>query len=140
MESYLNAPKTLFQIVLGSTVHAEWTTFLKKIRVLGSGAFAIVYLAEDPSSGKQYVVKEVFTQGKPQKTQQLLLDEPEKLSKVRKYKHPNLQNLITWFKDPNGGIVTVIEYKKGQTLLEYVEGFKRKQQLISYEVVIFIFS
>ena len=140
MESNLNAPKTLFQIVLGSTVHAEWTTFLKKIRVLGSGAFGTVYLAEDLSNGKQYVVKEVFTQGKPQKTQQLLLDEPEKLSKVRKYKHPNLQNLITWFKDPNGGIVTVIEYKKGQTLLEYVEGFKRKQQLISYEVVIFIFS
>ena len=127
MESNLNAPKNLFQIVLGSTVHAEWTTFLKKIRVLGSGAFATVYLAEDPSNGKQYVVKEVFTQGKPQKTQQLLLDEPEKLSKVRKYKHPNLQNLITWFKDPHGGIVTVIEYKKGQTLLEYVEGYKKRQ-------------
>ncbi len=127
MESNLNAPNNLFQIVLGSTVHAEWTTFLKKIRVLGSGAFATVYLAEDPSNGKQYVVKEVFTQGKPQKTQQLLLDEPQKLSKVRKYKHPNLQNLITWFKDPHGGIVTVIEYKKGKTLLEYVEDHKRRQ-------------
>ncbi len=127
MESYQNAPKTLFQIVLGSTVHAEWTTFLKKIRVLGSGAFGTVYLVEDPSNWKKYVVKEVFTQGKPQKTQQLLLDEPEKLSKVKKYEHPNLQNLITWFKDPHGGIVTVIEYKKGQTLLEYVEGYKKKK-------------
>ena len=127
MESYQNAPQTLFQIVLGSTVHAEWTTFLKKIRVLGSGAFGTVYLAEDPSNRKQYVVKEVFTQGKPEKTQQLLLDEPEKLSKVKKYQHPNLQNLITWFKDPDGGIVTVIEYKKGKTLLEYVEGYKKKK-------------
>ncbi len=52
MESYVKAPKTLFQIVLGSTVHVDWTTLLKKIRVLGSGAFGTVYLAEDPSNGK----------------------------------------------------------------------------------------
>jgi serine/threonine protein kinase len=61
MESSLKASYSLFQIVLGSTVHVEWTTFLKKIRVLGSGTFGTVYLAEDPSNEKQYVVKEVFT-------------------------------------------------------------------------------
>ena len=52
MESYQKPPETLFGIVLGTVVHADWTTFLKKIRVLGSGAFGVVHLAEDPSNGK----------------------------------------------------------------------------------------
>ncbi len=36
-------------------------------------------------------------------------------------------NLITWFKDTHGSIVTIIEYRKGKTLLEYVEGYKMKK-------------
>ena len=39
--------------------------------------FGSVYLAEDPSNGKQYVVKECFTQGKTEKVQKLLVREPE---------------------------------------------------------------
>jgi len=46
------------------------------------------------------------------------------LKKIKKYKHPNLQNLITWFYDPFGSIVTIIEYRKGQTLELFVDGFK----------------
>jgi len=93
---------------------------LKEIKVLGSGNFGIVRLAEDLSNGKQYVVKEVFTQGKIEKVQRLLFKEPENLEKLKKYNHPNLQNLFTWFRDPHGGIVTVIEYRKGQTLQNFV--------------------
>jgi len=56
--------------------------------------------------------------------QKLLEREPALLEKVKKYNHPNLQKLITWFKDPHGGIVTIIEYRKGQTLENFVGGYK----------------
>ena len=39
--------------------------------------FGSVHLAEDPSNGKQYVVKECFTRDKDEKTKQLLVREPE---------------------------------------------------------------
>ena len=77
MERYQKTPNTLFEINLGTLVQEKWTTFLKEIKVLGSGNFGVVYLAEDPSNGKQYVVKEVFTQGKTEKIQKLLVREPE---------------------------------------------------------------
>ena len=86
---------------------------MKKIRPLGKGKFGTVYLAEDPSNGKNYVVKECVAPGKPEKVQELLKREPVNLEKIKKYKHPNLQNLITWFKDPFGTIITIIEYRKG---------------------------
>ena len=68
------------------------------------------------------------------------MQEPELLLKVRKYNHPNLPKLITWYRDPHGTIITIIEYRKGKTLLEYVEGYKKKKELISYDVIILIFS
>jgi serine/threonine protein kinase len=86
---------------------------LEEIKPLGQGAFGSVYLAEDPSDGKKYVVKEVMTSNKNENLEKLLLSEPDKLSKLNKYTHPNLQNLITWFRDPHGTIVTIIEYRKG---------------------------
>jgi hypothetical protein len=46
----------------------------------------------------------------------VLLKEPDTLHKLSKYKHPNLQNLITWFRDPVGNIIMVIEFRDGRTL------------------------
>jgi len=42
----------LDEIVAGTLVKDEWTTFLKKIKFLGSGKFGIVNLAEDPFDRK----------------------------------------------------------------------------------------
>jgi len=50
---------------------------LTKIKPLGSGNFGVVYLAEDPSNGKQYVVKEVLASGKSEKVMKLLESEPD---------------------------------------------------------------
>ncbi len=55
----------------------DWTEFLKKIRPLGAGTFGTVYLAEDPSDGSQYVVKEVLTLGRKEGIQKLLKNEPD---------------------------------------------------------------
>ncbi len=86
-----------------------------------------MYLAEDSSNGKQYVVKECFTKDKDEKIKKLLEKEPDSLAKLAKYKHPNLQNLITWFIDPFGTIVSIIEYRRGQTLETFVNDFKKKK-------------
>ncbi len=43
----------------------------------------------------------------------LLLKEPKVLEKLSKFNHPNLQNLITWFRDSFGNIIIVIEFRDG---------------------------
>ena len=40
---------------------------MEEIGPLGQGAFGSVYLAEDPSDGKKFVVKEVMTYNKNEK-------------------------------------------------------------------------
>jgi len=50
---------------------------LKEIKPLGVGTFGTVYLAEDPSDGSEYVVKEVFTLGRKESLQKLLKNEPD---------------------------------------------------------------
>ncbi len=49
-----------------------------------------------------------------------LIKEAKLLKKLSKYKHPNLQNLITWFLDSFGNIIIVIEYRDGTTLENFV--------------------
>ena len=56
---------------------------MKEIKVLGNGSFGMVYLAEDPSNGKQYIAKVCYVNGKSDKVEQYLLDEPKKLASVR---------------------------------------------------------
>ena len=50
----------------------------------------------------------------------LLLNEPKTLEKLSKFKHPNLQNLVTWFRDSIGNIIIVIEFRDGKTLHKLV--------------------
>lgn len=47
----------LFQIKLNN-VH-EWSTYLKKKAVLGSGSFGTVFLVESLFNKKEYVLKEI---------------------------------------------------------------------------------
>ena len=90
MEKSDSVPNTLVGINIGTVVQTEWTTFLKKIKLLDQGSLGTVYLAEDSSTGKQYIVKECMTLGKTENIKRLLLREPAKLEKIRKYNHPNL--------------------------------------------------
>ncbi len=51
----------LLEIKIGTKIGENWTSYLREIRKLGSGAFGIVYLAESLHDGKLYVVKEMLT-------------------------------------------------------------------------------
>ena len=51
----------------------------------------------------------------------LLLKEPVTLQKLNKFKHPNLQNLITWFIDSLENIIIVIEFREGKNLTHFVK-------------------
>ena len=50
----------LLEIEIGTKINDNWTSYLREIRKLGSGAFGIVYLAESRHDGKLYVVKEML--------------------------------------------------------------------------------
>ena len=50
----------LLEIEIGTKINENWTSYLREIRKLGSGAFGIVYLAESRHDGKLYVVKEML--------------------------------------------------------------------------------
>ncbi len=55
----------------------------------------------------------MLTRGKSEDLIKLLLKEPATLHKLSKYKHPNLQNLVTWFRDSYEYIIIVIEFRDG---------------------------
>ena len=84
------------------------------------GAFGIVYLAESLHDKKLYVVKEMLTRKLSENVIKLLLKEPDTLQKLSKFKHPNLQKLVTWFRDPAGNIIIVIEFREGKSLSQFV--------------------
>ena len=57
----------------------------------------MVYLAESLHDKKLYVVKRMQTETRTKDILKLLLKEPETLYMLSKFKHPNLQKLVTWF-------------------------------------------
>ena len=69
----------------------------------------------------------------------LLLKEPKVLEKLSKFKHPNLQNLITWFRDSFGNIIIVIEFKEGKTLDKFVKEKTKGGKLMELETLVKIF-
>ena len=58
----------------------------------------------------------MLTKKHDEETIVLLLNEPKTLEKLSKFKHPNLQNLITWFRDKDANIIIIIEFRNGKTL------------------------
>ena len=62
----------------------------------------------------------MLTKKHNEETISLLLKEPKTLEKLTKFKHPNLQKLVTWFRDSFGNIIIVIEFRDGKTLHKFV--------------------
>ena len=62
----------------------------------------------------------MLTKKHDEETISLLLKEPKTLEKLTKFKHPNLQKLVTWFRDSFGNIIIVIEFRDGKTLDQFV--------------------
>ena len=61
----------------------------------------------------------MLTENRNEETITLLLKEPKTLERLSN-KHPNLQNLITWFRDKDGSIIIVIEFREGKSLAQFV--------------------
>ncbi len=62
----------------------------------------------------------MLSENRNEETITLLLKEPKTLEKLSKFKHPNLQNLVTWFRDKDGNIIIVIEFRDGKILDQFV--------------------
>ena len=62
----------------------------------------------------------MLTRKHSEETINLLLKEPKTLQKLSKFKHPNLQNLVTWFRNSFGDIIIVIEFRDGKIFEQFV--------------------
>ena len=67
----------------------------------------------------------MFTKKHSEDVIKLLLKEPDTLQKLTKYKHPNLQNLVTWFRDPAGAFINVVEFREGKIVSKFLENLEQ---------------
>ena len=101
-------------------IDEKWTTYLEQIEILDQGCFGRVYLAKNLHNKKLYVVKEMLTrQYSEDVIKKILLKEPEILQKLSDFNHPNLQKLVTWFRESAGNIIIVIEFREGKSLAQF---------------------
>jgi serine/threonine protein kinase len=70
---------------------------------LGSGSYGRVYLGQTKNGKKKVAIKIVdIGEVKSEKEQEYCIEEPKFLRKIQKLKHPNIMELITWYKDRMG--------------------------------------
>jgi serine/threonine protein kinase len=64
------------------------------------------------------------------------------LKEYAKIKHPNIMKYLLWFKDKDGSIIIVSEYKEGKNLEEFVKDFYKEnsESQIPEDKVFFIFG
>ena len=68
------------------------------------------------------------------------MKEPDTLQKLSKFKHPNLQSVVTWFRDPAGDIFIVIKYREGKTLTKFIDELTKDGKLTEIKEAVNIFS
>ncbi len=90
------------------------------IRLLGTGGFARVYLAEDQRLGRRVAVKELHSSRLAQDEQQAALDLFEREARMlAQLDHPGLTNIWDYFQH-EGRAYLVMEYVPGPTLRDLV--------------------
>ena len=109
------------------------------VRLMGSGGFSLIYLAEDIDSGENVVIKEYLPKKLATRSQSLNVEvvgekEREQFDQGRKlfYKeakaltvlrHPNIVNVRAFFLS-NGTAYMVMDYERGNNLGHYIKRHK----------------
>ncbi len=86
------------------------------LRVLGTGAQSVVYLAHDPHLQREVAIKSLHIDGRDEAQKQALLDEARTVGQLR---HPGIVPLFDAGEE-NGDPYLVFEYAEGGTLSEHL--------------------
>jgi serine/threonine protein kinase len=98
--------------------------YYKINKVIGKGAFGIVYKAFELCSGRRVAVKQIKID---EQNKNLVLKEVEVLKKVE---HPNIVQYFNFLKEDNYMFI-IMEFLEGGTLKEYI---KENQDNITEEI------
>ncbi len=88
------------------------------LRVLGTGAQSVVYLAHDAHLQREVAIKSLHLEGRDETRKQALMDEARTVSKLR---HPNIVPIFD-AGEQDGDPYLVFEYVEGSSLAEYLRG------------------
>jgi len=88
------------------------------LRVLGTGAQSVVYLAHDAHLQREVAIKSLHLEGRDEARKQALMDEARTVSKLR---HPNIVPIFD-AGEQDGDPYLVFEYVEGSSLAEYLRG------------------
>ncbi len=86
------------------------------LRILGTGAQSVVYLAHDAHLQREVAIKSLHLNGRDAARKQALLDEARTVSKLR---HPNIVPIFD-AGEQDGDPYLVFEYVEGSTLAEHL--------------------
>ena len=86
------------------------------LRVLGTGAQSVVYLAHDAHLQREVAIKSLHLEGRDEARKQALMDEARTVSKLR---HPNIVPIFD-AGEQDGDPYLVFEYVEGSSLAEYL--------------------
>lgn len=86
------------------------------LRVLGTGAQSVVYLAHDPHLRREVAIKSLHLHGRDEARKQALLDEARTVSRLR---HPSIVPIFD-AGEQDGDPYLVFEYVEGNSLAEHL--------------------
>ena len=129
-----------FEIEEGSALKDDFSKYFEKGDSLGVGSFGSVCLVTRKKDSKKFILKESILPDKNEKIIKLIEREPVLLMQLKRYNHPNIMKIETWFKNKDRDRVNmIINYVGTETLRKYV-GKVGKKGLIKEETVKKIFG
>ena len=110
-----------------------------RIKQIGEGSFAQVYLVEDIKTKKQYVLKTILLEGLKDKEYKETLKE---VSIIQKLDHPNIIKLYEAFlcKLPRKKLNLITEYADGGDLSNKIDKLKERNKFLSEDLILDYFT
>ena len=97
-----------FEIEEGSALKDDFSKYFEKGDSLGVGSFGSVCLVTRKKDSKKFILKESILPDKNEKIIKLIEREPVLLMQLKRYNHPNIMKIETWFKNKDRDRVNMI--------------------------------
>ena len=118
------------------TINNKEYTIIKK---LGKGTYGKVFLVEDKKEKKQYAIKKILLENYNENNKKYIETEIENFSKIGKNDNTDNDNnnIVKYYKsyNDNENFYIFMEYCEGQSLREFINEKKNKNELIEEEII-----